>query len=205
MQTGQFGKSFAEKLLAASASSTDKFLTDADYQQAANLLGIEMAIVRAIVEVESSGRGFLKDGRPKILFERHIFYHETKGAHANLHPDICNAKSGGYLGNEAEWKRLEVALRLDRKAALMSASWGLGQIMGFNHEIVGYANVDDFVQAMHNSEAKQLAAMMTFLKANHLIPALRNRDWKTIARFYNGEGGVGVYDIKLAKAYSRYA
>jgi hypothetical protein len=205
MQTMQFGKTFAEKLLAATTPSANKFLSDADFKQAANLLDVDVAIIKAIVAVESSGRGFLKEGQPKILFERHIFYKQTQGVYASKHPDICNKKTGGYLGNAAEWDRLERAIQLDRKAALKSASWGLGQIMGFNHEVVGYSDIDDFVQAMHESEAKQLAAMMNFLKASNLVSALRDRDWQKIARFYNGPNGVGVYDVKLAKAYKSFA
>ena len=48
-------------------------LDDAAIASAANKLGCEVAAVRAVVDVESGG-GFLPDGRPKILFERHKVY-----------------------------------------------------------------------------------------------------------------------------------
>jgi len=35
---------------------------------------------------------------------------------------------------------------------LRSASWGLGQVMGFNAEDVGFANVDALVAACVESE-----------------------------------------------------
>lgn len=71
--------------------------------------GIEVAAIKAIVSVESSGSGFTVNGLPKILFERHIFYALTappappKGQKPKSHPyakfpDICNPQRGGYDG-----------------------------------------------------------------------------------------------------------
>ena len=47
-------------------------LDEDDIAEAAKKLDCEVAAVRAVVDVESRG-GFLADGRPKILFERHYF------------------------------------------------------------------------------------------------------------------------------------
>ncbi|MDE5638372.1 MAG: N-acetylmuramidase family protein, partial [Odoribacter sp.] len=45
-------------------------ITESDYRRVASLLGVETAVVKAIAEVESGGKGgFLSDGRPVILFE----------------------------------------------------------------------------------------------------------------------------------------
>ena len=49
-------------------------LTIKDYQKAAKELNCEVAAIRAVAEVESLKGGFLPDGRPKILFERHVFH-----------------------------------------------------------------------------------------------------------------------------------
>ncbi|WP_328515044.1 N-acetylmuramidase domain-containing protein [Ralstonia pseudosolanacearum] len=35
--------------------------------------------MRAVNEVESRGSGFLPDGRPVILFERHVMYRQLQG------------------------------------------------------------------------------------------------------------------------------
>lgn len=182
--TGQFGKTFAEKLITLKQLPQTKYLSDADYRRVASLLNVEVAVIRAVVEVETLGHGFLANGRPKILFERHIFYQQTSGRHVTTHPDICNRKSGGYLGREREWPRLERAKQLNPRAALMSASWSLGQVMGFNFQAAGYSDVETFVQAMHQSEGKQLEAMMNFIRYNNLVSALRNHDWRTFARSY---------------------
>ena len=204
--TGKFGKTFSDKVLNVKELPQNKFLSDADYERAAEFLGVEVAAIRAVVEVETNGSGFLDDGRPKILFERHIFWDLTPVPVSQTRPDLSNPVRGGYSNSEAgEWERLNDAIKFDRKAALQSASWGLGQVMGFNHEIAGYSDVEVFVKAMYQSEGKQLDAMMNFIKKNDLDSALRRHDWATFAGGYNGSAGVGVYDLKLESAYEQHA
>jgi hypothetical protein len=182
-----------------------KQLSDADYQRAANLLGVEVAAIKAVVKVEAAGRGFLADGRPKILFERHWFWKLTPLSVSKTRPDLSNSKAGGYLGGAREWDRLNAAINFDRAAALKSASWGLGQVMGFNHKVAGHDDIEEFVKAMYQSEGKQLDAMMAFIK-NHppMVSALRSHNWAAFAKRYNGPAYLrNQYDTKLAQAFSR--
>lgn len=204
MRTSRFGKNFAEKLLNLKELPYEKFLSDTDYRRAADLLGVEQAVIRAVVDVETSGSGFLPDGRPKILFERHWFWSLTPLPVSKTRPDLSDPQPGGYLGGDREWHRLNDAIKFDRVAALKSASWGLGQVMGFNYAIAGYRDIEEFVRAMHHSEGKQLEAMMNFIQNKNLVSALRRRDWTAFAFHYNGEAGVGVYDVKLARVYDFY-
>jgi len=190
-----------------------KYIQAPDYKQAAQKLGCEVAAVRAVCEVEAKASGFLPDGRCLILFERHKFYFYLKKNRgqafadqtAAKYPDICNVKSGGYVGNEGEYPRLERAIAIDRNAALMSASWGLFQIMGFNHQSAGYPDVESFVTAMKESERKQLGAFVAFVQANPtLLTAIRNKQWAVFARNYNGpDYAINQYDVKMATAYDR--
>ena len=54
-------------------------LTENDFQRVADLLGIEVAVVKAVQAVETGGcGGFVAPGRPMILFEGHIFWRELK-------------------------------------------------------------------------------------------------------------------------------
>lgn len=206
MQTGKFDKTFAQTLLSTQEIPENKFLLDRDYTQAANLLNLEVAVIRAVVEVEAAGSGFLPDGRPKILFERHWFFKLTPLPVSQTRSDLSNPKPGGYLGGIREWDRLNDALNLDRIPALKSASWGLGQVMGFNYKLAGYSDVEEFVNAMHISEGKHLQAMMNFIKSQNLDKALRSRDWVAFARGYNGPAFArNQYDKKLAAAYAKYA
>src|SRR5690606_34779310 len=91
--TQQTGSQPAVPTAASSDGSTR--LSMADYQRAASALGVDVATVRAVADVESSGGGFLADGRPKILFERHIFARETGGRFNQSHPGI-SGPAGGY-------------------------------------------------------------------------------------------------------------
>jgi hypothetical protein len=177
-------------------------LDDAAIADAASKLGCEVAAVRAVIDVESRG-GFLPDGRPKILFERHYFSRLTKGKFDTSHPDISNGKWGGYgAGGAHQYDRLNEAIALDRDAALRSASWGLFQIMGDHCDSLGFADVEAFVAAMVSGEAAQLDAFVTFVKTNKLADELIRHDWAGFARGYNGPAyRENRYDQKLAAAY----
>ena len=180
-------------------------LADLDFERAARAIGCTVAAVRAVAQVESRG-GYLSDGRPKILFERHKFHRFTNGAHSAAHSDISWPGAGGYLGGSAEYDRLEAAIALDRPAALKSASWGAFQIMGFNHQMVGYDDVESFVAAMVASEANQLDAFVAFIEAAGLADELIRLDWSGFARGYNGpDYAINRYDEKMAAAYLLYS
>ena len=169
-------------------------------------LGVGAPELLAVLAVESKNCGFLPDRRPIILFERHIFYKRTGGQFSGSHPDISNPVAGGYAGLAKEYPRLEAAARLDRTAALMSTSWGAGQIMGFNHQAAGFADADSMVTAMQASEDAQLASVADFITANNLTGLLRSRDWAAFARKYNGPAfAKNKYDVRLAGAFHQYS
>ena len=44
-----------------------------DIPAVADSLGVETAVLRAVLSVETGGSGFDASGRPKALFERHYF------------------------------------------------------------------------------------------------------------------------------------
>lgn len=50
-----------------------RYVSDDAFVSAAQILGVKESFVRAIAEVETNGESFLKDGRIKVLFERHWF------------------------------------------------------------------------------------------------------------------------------------
>ena len=69
------------KLFAAKEGLTkfnNKFLSEDDLKAFAEKYDVSLAAVKAVNEVESSGKGFLLDGRPRILFEGHIFWRQLK-------------------------------------------------------------------------------------------------------------------------------
>ena len=192
-----------------------KFLTEQDFKNAAAFLGVEVAAIKAVAEVESYGGGFLADGRTKILFERHKFYKyygATMGRTAaaklmQVNPNICNSKAGGYKGNEAEYPRFKAAISYDETAAMLSASYGRFQIMGFNYRACGFDSVQAYVAAQATTEGAHLMAFCNFIKANEAIyKALKAKRWAAFAAGYNGaDYKINNYDTKMAQAYARHA
>lgn len=197
----------------------DKLLSEQDLIDFANDYQVELACIKAVNEIESSGKGFLIDGRPKILFEGHVFWQELERRNidpqAYIRPenqDVLYKKwtQKYYQGGSREYERLARASALIpgfnlTDAAHASASWGVFQIMGFNAIPIGYDSMDSFVGKMYLNEREHLTAFGCFLKTNNLIGALQNKDWTTFAYRYNGEGyKVNQYDEKLARAYQKY-
>jgi hypothetical protein len=178
-------------------------ITGADFQAAAATLGGDAASLWSLVVVETSGFGYLPDRRPQILFERHIFHRLTNGAYDQAYPDISNPTQGGYSGGAAEYPRLQRAMALNESAALQSASWGLGQVMGFNAAKSGYTDVHAMVSAMVASEGAQLRAIAGFIAGNPpLLASFRTRNWAKVAFYYNGSNyAANHYDAKLEQHY----
>lgn len=182
-------------------------LTDQDYQRAALELNCELPAIKAVAEVESRGEGFLSDGRPVILFEAHKFSFYTGGKYDQSHPQISSSTWNKklYKGGAGEHDRLNIAIELDRRAALMSASWGRFQIMGFNFALAGFVGVEEFVAAMQESEARHLEAFVQIVRSFDLEDELRRKDWAGFARIYNGQSyRANRYDHKMREAYRRF-
>ena len=179
-------------------------ISEEDYTRASKILDCDVAAIKAFAKVESRGSGFLSDGRPVILFERHIFNRLLKKKGMTCEDkSICATKAGGYLGGVKEHDRLDKAASIDRESALQSASWGMFQVVAFNWKLCGYTSLQDFVNAAYRSESDHLNMFVGFIKANRtLLDAVRNKNWDIAARIYNGPGyKKNAYDVKLAKAY----
>ena len=185
-------------------------LSSSDIRNAAEQIGVEPCAVKAVVDVESGGDGFLPDGRVKILFEGHVFWKELQKRGINPEllkmPNIVYPKwdKSQYKGGAQEHERLNAAALVNKEAALRSASWGLFQIMGFNHRLCGFSSVQDFVDAQKESEANQLNSFCQFMKNEGLVLFLKGLDFAGFARRYNGPGyAKNQYDVKMRKAYER--
>ena len=183
-------------------------LQEDDFVNAALRIGCDVAAIRAVTKVESSGGGFDPEGDPKTLFEGHWFYKYTKGKYSLSHPDLCYMRwTRQFYGKtwKQEKDRLNRAIELDEESALKSASWGMFQIMGGNYSDCGFENVFDFVKAMRNSERDHLEAFVSFILNRKLDQFLINQDWAGFAFRYNGSGyAQNRYDEKLADAYASF-
>ena len=188
-------------------------LKPSEIDQIATDLGVEPAAFRAVITVEASGSGFDKSGRPKALFERHIFYRQLKDA-AGLQ---ANAVAEGLAypkwgekpypkGSDAVYAEIERACAIDEEAALLSTSWGLGQIMGSNYRLAGCNSVHEMVSEACESEAGQVRQMASFIRNAGLQDELASKNWASFSRGYNGpQYAQNQYDQKLAAAYAKLA
>jgi hypothetical protein len=185
----------------------NKLLKEQDYQNAATLLNVPVASIKAIAEVESRGNGFFDNDKPKILFEAAVFGKYTKYKYNQTHPNLSSKKwnKALYFGGMKEYDRLNAAVQLNEQAALLSTSWGKFQIMGFNHKICGYSDVFSFVNDQYLSEGIHLMCFVKFVKGNNLDIFIRNKDWAGFAYRYNGPGyAKNAYDVKIAKSYKKF-
>ncbi|AZY53259.1 N-acetylmuramidase domain-containing protein [Bordetella avium] len=190
---------------------TSRLMRESDLIAAAKRLGVPLASVKAVNEVESRGRGFLPDGRPIILFERHVFWrqlaaHDIDPAGYEGRSSILSRQRGGYAGGAAEYVRLAAAMQIHAAAAQEAASWGAFQIMGYHWKTLGFADIESFVSSQHRSEGDQLSTFTAFVLADPALHrALKARKWAQFARLYNGPAyAENLYDIKLARAYARF-
>lgn len=197
----------------------EKLLSEKDLINFAQLYDVELAVVKAVNEVESRGRGFLIDGRPKILFEGHVFWRQLEKR--NIAPaSFINEETKNvlykkwtrsfYLGGAGEYERLEKAATISsdpgvKEAANSSASWGAFQIMGYHFKSLGYGTIDEFVSKMYEHEREHLGAFGKYLDKNNLLRHLKSKNWASFARGYNGPSyAANKYDIKLKNAYERF-
>ena len=177
-------------------------LIDVDYEAAAKRQRVEMAAIKAVAAVESGGAGFDNQGRPKILYEAHHFGPRTQNRFARTHPHLSltelewRGSRRFYPWNQ--YQRLYEAMLLDVDAALMAASWGKFQVMGFNHN--GWPDVRSFVPAMYVSETNHLKAFEAFCNDNRLMGFVRAKSWLSFALGYNGKQQQG-YDVRIRNEY----
>lgn len=187
------------------------FVTRRDKMECAEMLGTSVEVVEAITQVEARGNGFVPSTSwPVILFEGHKFHDHTGGRFSQEHPTLSYPRwtKAHYRGGRREYDRLvhAVALCDDYPSpALKSASWGLFQIMGFNHAAAGYPDVVSFVNAMATGERAHLMAFARYVLAHDaMAKALRGQDWREFARRYNGPGfEKNRYDTRLAAAFAK--
>lgn len=190
-------------------------LTPDDYAAAARGLNVETAALRAVVEVECRGRGFLSTGEPVILYEPHIFSGLTNGRHDGAEAVVNGRtyvlsypklKLGTYGPMSHQHGRLAAAVKLDRDAALKACSWGLGQVLGRHWHRLGYGSLQAFINAMYESEARQLDAVCRYIVAFDLVTALQRHEWDAFALGYNGRSyAKHKYHLRLAEAHRKHA
>ena len=68
-----------------------------------------------------------------------------------------------YKGGSAEWNRLLDAMEFDEIEALKSASYGIGQVMGFNYKVTSCGSIQQFIEENFAGEYWQARHMMNYI------------------------------------------
>lgn len=191
----------------------------------AQRLAIDPAVAVAVWTVESGGQAFGPDRRMTIRFENHVFFDRW----GKDHPDVFNRhfafnsdpnrrwdkhqwrpapdhpwRDVHIGGQNSEWVVFEFACTLDDTAARLSISMGAPQIMGFNHQVVGYASVQHMFEAFAASERAQVAGFFKFVSNKGAVPMLQSSNFKEFAKLYNGAKRAAIYEGRLRRAYQAY-
>lgn len=178
-------------------------LGPADFKRAAQDLNVSEAVIRAVFEVEASGKFYRDDGTVERRFEPHKF------------PVIHWPALGFSPGRKAAW-RASMAIKqadrermfakayvIDQERAAHATSWGAPQIMGSNAGAAGYRSALAMVSDMADRSAAHIEAFAAFVKSEGLVTLLRAHDWRTFAARYNGDGKADEYARKIEAAYQR--
>jgi peptidoglycan/xylan/chitin deacetylase (PgdA/CDA1 family) len=190
------------------------------YDKAAEL-DISPSTAAAVLFVETRGSGFGPDGKMVIRFEACDFYNAWGKDHPkefsnNFYCDLSGSKIQDkfrnssneellpYHGNHyKEWRVFEAARALDETAAKNSISMGLGQIMGFNHNQIGYDTVDRMFSNMSKSIRAQLDGFflaLTFNNNGSCLDSLKTDDFVGFAKCYNASGQDLKYGNNIKRA-----
>lgn len=201
---GQIGPSSRAAIVAAFTNPAAPAITPADLTAFASRLGCSTAQLHAVALVESGGSAFDKFGRPKLLFERHLF-HRATGGKWSIAP-YSNPTGGGYYVDS--WFKLTHAAAMDPEAAFASASWGRFQVLGCHAAALGYPSALEMAWSTVASEAAHYELLCRYLEHNRMIPALCSLsahadDNRAFAKGYNGAGYERFdYHSKLARAFA---
>lgn len=190
-------------------------LTPEDYREVADELGVEVAAIKAVVEIEAGlqHKGFWKEGHPVINFDLPMFQRMAARNKVNLSkakkksPVIFSRPNVAKYGSQqaAQQARLDAAMAVDSVSAIDGTFWGMFQIGGFNWKKCGTASRADFVNKMSSNERAQLELFANFLRSTGLDKQLKAKNWSAFARGYNGASyAKRGYHTRMAKAYKKY-
>lgn len=190
-------------------------LSEEDFVEVAAELDIEVAAIKAVVEIEAgkSHQGFWSEGKPLINFDLTMFRRFAArngvalGKYRRSHSVVFSRPNAVRYGSQqaAQQARLDAARTIHDLSAIQGTFWGMFQIGGFNWKKCGTNSIDEFVRLMSRSERDQLELFATFVRNSGLLPALRARNWSSFARGYNGPSyAARGYHTRMAAAYSRF-
>ncbi len=191
-------------------SDTIITLTEADFEEVAARLGVDVAAIKAVVEIEAgkTHQGFAAPGQPLINFDLSMFrrFATRRGVNLSKYSKSHSIVFTSSKGSQARaHRRLEAAKSINHHAAVEGTFWGMFQIGGFNWKKCGAESLDDFVCRMARSERDQLDMFAEFITNAGLLKHLQNKNWAAFARGYNGPSYARrAYHTRMASAYAKH-
>lgn len=182
-------------------------LTEADFKLVAKELGVEIAVIKAVVLIEAGTqmKGFWAPGVPVINFDKTMYsrFRSKVSSAAGAKGEKVPEGLTGYALRE--WTQLINARKVNAQGANMGTFWGMFQIGGFNYKLCGCETVDEFVRRMADSELSQLELFAAFIIKGGMADDLRKKNWAGFARKYNGASyAKRGYHTKMAAAYEKF-
>ncbi len=184
-------------------------------------INIDIATAIAVLAVESGGKGFGAQGNVLIRFENHLF-HSFWGKNNekvyNQHFRFSSAERWknhffrkdknsewqAYHGDQVkEWEVLTFARSLDNEKALFSASYGLPQVIGSNHKVIGYKNAQAMLDGFSEDIRYHVLALFDFFNPQ-MIKHLQRKEFTDFARYYNGGGQAVRYGNFIKRHYDAF-
>lgn len=166
---------------------------------AAEELSLPVEVIQTIEAVESGG----KPGATR--FEVHVFNRKRPDLKGQL-PFTPGPRGYSVTRSETDWDAYQRAYALDPVAATESTSFGLYQVLG-GHLIEVYgspeAGLKAFAEDSTSVSYKLLASW--FRDSPRALDAAKDKDWRELARRYNGPGQVDYYESALKREYGRFA
>jgi hypothetical protein len=184
-------------------------ITEKNFIDAAKLLGCSVPAIRAVTVVESGGIGFFSSGKIILKFEGHVFHLYTKGKYDQSHPTLSYPKwTEKYSAfGEKAYDRFNQAFKLDARAAMLSTSWGMFQIMGENYSQCGFRTVNDFVDSLKAGDGAHLTAFCKYIISRKMEKYLANLEEYADDFAYRYNGALynkHDYDGQIRREYRKF-
>lgn len=194
-----------------------KPIENIDLPRIGHEIGVGEDEIHAFMDVEANGSPFDNQGRLKALYEPHRAYALSSGETRRrlIDAGLAYRRWGEKPYPKDSYDRITRACAIDEAIALKSTSWGATQIMGSNYHALGYATVQDMVEAFMDDAETHIAGAVRFMVANGIDDEMRRLaslkrpttpdDCVGIVSVYNGAGfRKNNYHVKLAKAHNKW-
>jgi hypothetical protein len=187
----------------------------------ASELHLDLAAATGVLALSAHHPASNRNGRLRIRFDVQNFLSRSQTAqdevagHLRTDParpwqgqfwraDVNTAWRKVHTHQDEEWGAFRLALRLDPDAACDATGMGIAGIMGFNHELLGYASAEQMLLSLASSERMQVLGLFDFIatpgRNSQALWALRRGDLETFAALHAGPEAAARYAAELAPA-----